>query len=68
VGRALAFNPFPIIIPCHRAIQSNGGLGGYQGGLKIKRTLLEYEGLEFSASGKVLIKKGVVKELHGARA
>jgi methylated-DNA-[protein]-cysteine S-methyltransferase len=56
VGRALATNPFPIIIPCHRAIQSAGGLGGYQGGLKMKRTLLAYEGIEFSASDKVLMK------------
>ena len=53
VGNALARNPFPIVIPCHRAIKSNGELGGYQGGINMKRTLLEMEGIEFSDRGKV---------------
>jgi len=47
VGTALANNPFPIIIPCHRAISSDGGLGGFQYGLKMKRELLEMEGVAF---------------------
>jgi len=54
VGRALSRNPFPIIIPCHRAIRSNGELGGFQGGLGMKRTLLEYEGVSVSDEGRVL--------------
>ena len=54
VGNALARNPFPIVIPCHRAIKSNGELGGYQGGINMKRTLLEMEGIEFSDRGKVI--------------
>lgn len=54
VGRALSRNPFPIIIPCHRAIRSNGELGGFQGGLRMKKTLLEYEGVNISDEGKVL--------------
>jgi methylated-DNA-[protein]-cysteine S-methyltransferase len=53
VGNALARNPFPIVVPCHRAIKSNGELGGYQGGTKMKRKLLELEGIEFSEKGKV---------------
>jgi methylated-DNA-[protein]-cysteine S-methyltransferase len=57
VGSALAKNPFPIIIPCHRAIRSGGALGGYQGGLEMKRALLELEGIEFSEAGKVLMRK-----------
>ncbi len=57
VGGALARNPFPIVIPCHRAVQSNGGLGGYQGGLKMKRALLELEGVEFTPRGGVLMRK-----------
>lgn len=56
VGNALANNPFPIIIPCHRAIKSDGTLGGYQGGLAMKRKLLENEGIQFSSSGKVVMK------------
>jgi methylated-DNA-[protein]-cysteine S-methyltransferase len=54
VGRVLSRNPFPIIIPCHRAIRSNGELGGFQGGLGMKKTLLEYEGVSISDEGKVL--------------
>jgi methylated-DNA-[protein]-cysteine S-methyltransferase len=54
VGGALSRNPFPIIIPCHRAIRANGELGGFQGGQGMKRALLELEGIEFSPSGKVL--------------
>ncbi|MCH7770338.1 MAG: methylated-DNA--[protein]-cysteine S-methyltransferase [Bacteroidetes bacterium] len=37
-------NPFPIVIPCHRVIGSNGSLVGYGGGLKIKEKLLTIEG------------------------
>jgi methylated-DNA-[protein]-cysteine S-methyltransferase len=44
VGRANGANPIPIIIPCHRVINSNGNLGGYTGGLKMKEILLELEG------------------------
>jgi len=53
VGNALARNPFPIIIPCHRAIRSDRTLGGFQGGLKMKRRILEMEGIEFDSSGRV---------------
>jgi methylated-DNA-[protein]-cysteine S-methyltransferase len=45
VGGALSGNPFPIIIPCHRAVRSDGGLGGYQGGLEMKKRLLAMEGV-----------------------
>ena len=54
VGQALARNPFPIIIPCHRAIRAGGRLGGFQGGAAMKRALLEMEGVGFSATGRVL--------------
>jgi methylated-DNA-[protein]-cysteine S-methyltransferase len=53
VGRALARNPFPIIVPCHRAIRSDGHLGGFQGGLEMKRALLEMEGVEVTLAGRV---------------
>jgi len=53
VGTALATNPFPIIIPCHRAIRSDGSLGGYQGGLYMKRKLLEMEGITVGDKGCV---------------
>lgn len=54
VGNALATNPFPIVIPCHRAIRSDGTLGGYQGGLAMKRALLEQEGVTIDERDKVV--------------
>lgn len=44
VGNANSKNRIPIFIPCHRVIASNG-IGGYNGGLEIKRFLLENEGV-----------------------
>jgi len=46
VANACALNPNPIVVPCHRVIRSDGGLGGYSGpgGIKQKRKLLENEG------------------------
>ncbi|HET9094396.1 MAG TPA: methylated-DNA--[protein]-cysteine S-methyltransferase [Solirubrobacteraceae bacterium] len=44
-GSALGSNPLPIVVPCHRVLHSGGGLGGYTGGLHIKRRLLAIEGV-----------------------
>lgn len=57
VGNALATNPFPIIVPCHRAIRSDGTIGGFQGGIDMKRALLEVEGINFNHAGRVLSPK-----------
>ena len=43
VGQALGKNPLPIIIPCHRVLASNSSLGGFSGGLEMKRYLLARE-------------------------
>jgi len=43
-GNALAGNPIPIVVPCHRVVHADGGLGGYTGGLDRKRFLLALEG------------------------
>ena len=43
VGRANGRNPLMIVIPCHRVIAAGGGLGGYSGGLEVKRFLLRLE-------------------------
>jgi methylated-DNA-[protein]-cysteine S-methyltransferase len=45
-GNALAGNPIPIVVPCHRVIHADGGIGGYTGGLANKRFLLSLEGAE----------------------
>jgi len=59
VGNALAMNPFPIIIPCHRAIRTDLTIGGYQGGIQMKRTLLQMEGIDFDETGHVTTKNFV---------
>ncbi len=43
VGQALGANPVPVIIPCHRVISSSGTLGGFSGGLGMKKKLLAME-------------------------
>jgi methylated-DNA-[protein]-cysteine S-methyltransferase len=43
VGNVMAMNPIPLILPCHRVVATNG-LGGFTGGLDVKRKLLRLEG------------------------
>lgn len=45
VGRAMGSNPLPIVVACHRVVESGGGLGGFGGGLETKRRLLAIEGV-----------------------
>ncbi|MGD1151979.1 MAG: methylated-DNA--[protein]-cysteine S-methyltransferase [Syntrophales bacterium] len=56
VGNVLAMNPYPLIIPCHRVIRADRSLGGFGGGLKMKKDLLLMEGITFDAKGRVLAK------------
>jgi methylated-DNA-[protein]-cysteine S-methyltransferase len=44
VGTAMATNPVPIVVPCHRVLRTGGSLGGYGGGLDMKLHLLRLEG------------------------
>jgi O-6-methylguanine DNA methyltransferase len=52
VGNALGANPIPIVVPCHRIIRKDGGLGGFTGGIRWKKKLIELElgqkGIEFT--------------------
>ncbi len=43
VGQALAKNPLPIVVPCHRVIGKDGDLTGFEGGLELKKSLLQIE-------------------------
>ncbi len=45
VGMAMGANPLPVVVPCHRVVESDGGIGGFGGGLEIKRKLLALEGV-----------------------
>jgi methylated-DNA-[protein]-cysteine S-methyltransferase len=42
-GSACSRNPIPLVVPCHRVLRTDGTLGGYAGGLEMKRRLLEME-------------------------
>lgn len=44
-GTACGSNPIPLVIPCHRVLRTGGALGGYGGGLPMKQSLLELEGV-----------------------
>ena len=45
VGQIMKKNPFPVIIPCHRVVKSNGSIGGYAFGVNIKQNMLLKEGI-----------------------
>jgi len=53
-------NRVPLIIPCHRVVSANGGLGGYSapGGLVVKKRLLAFEKSTIYAKSKNLVSKG----------
>jgi methylated-DNA-[protein]-cysteine S-methyltransferase len=53
VGNVMAGNPFPLVIPCHRVVRSGGNLGGFGGGLPMKKALLEMEGVCFDGKERV---------------
>src|ERR671920_1154901 len=46
IGRIIASNPNPIVVPCHRVVKSNGEIGGFMYGENIKKEILEKEGIE----------------------
>ncbi len=53
VGRIMNKNPYPVIIPCHRVIKSDGKVGGYAYGEEIKSSMLTKEGIKIK-NGKIL--------------
>ena len=53
VGRIMNKNPYPVIIPCHRVVMSNGKVGGYAYGENIKTNMLNDEGIKIE-NGKIL--------------
>jgi methylated-DNA-[protein]-cysteine S-methyltransferase len=48
VGRLMNVNPNPIIVPCHRVVSWDGGIGGYAFGTKMKKEILAKEGIAFA--------------------
>jgi methylated-DNA-[protein]-cysteine S-methyltransferase len=60
VGKILHNNPDPIIVPCHKVVLSNGKIGGYAYGLKMKKNLLKNEGIR-------ILKDGTIENFHKIR-
>jgi methylated-DNA-[protein]-cysteine S-methyltransferase len=52
VGQVMARNPVPLVVPCHRVVATGGGLGGFGGGLDLKRRLLAIEGAAIVRRGQ----------------
>ncbi len=63
VGRILGANPHPIVVPCHRVVRSDGGLGGYTSpkGIRMKIELLTEEGVEIR-DGKIDLSRFLFKD------
>ncbi len=55
VGRVMATNPLPLVIPCHRVVAADGGLHGFGGGLPMKARLLELEGVRLASGRRALL-------------
>lgn len=57
VGRAMATNPWPVIVPCHRVVSAGGGTGGFSayGGLVTKERMLQLEGGTLTPSKQALL-------------
>ncbi len=53
VGQIMNKNPYPVIIPCHRVVNSNGQIGGYAYGQDVKTNMLYKEGIKIQ-NGKIL--------------
>jgi len=53
IGRIMNKNPYPVIVPCHRVIKSDGKIGGYALGEKIKTNMLSKEGVKIK-NGKII--------------
>ena len=53
IGTIMKKNPFPVIVPCHRVVKSNGEIGGYVYGERVKSQMLTKEGIEIK-DGKII--------------
>lgn len=61
IGRIMSKNPYPVIVPCHRVIKSDGKIGGYAWGKKVKSKMLSNEGIKIK-NGKILdVKKTIYR-------
>ena len=59
VGQIMKKNQFPVIVPCHRVVKSNGTIGGYAYGIERKKYMLSKEGLEINNDKILNFKKNL---------
>ena len=59
IGQIMKKNPFPVIIPCHRVVKSDGTVGGYAYGTEIKKNMLSNEGLKINDNKILDFKKNL---------
>jgi methylated-DNA-[protein]-cysteine S-methyltransferase len=65
-GRLMASNPLPVVLPCHRVVKSDLSMGGYTGGVEIKRALLTYEGAFCGGKPCRVVKPSPVSDVYSA--
>ena len=63
IGNALNKNPFPIVIPCHRVIRSDGFVGGFAKGTEMKVKLLKEENVAINNKSVINLKRYLVNEM-----
>jgi methylated-DNA-[protein]-cysteine S-methyltransferase len=61
VGRIMALNPFPLIIPCHRVVASDFSLGGYGGGVHLKLEILKREKRGYTTAMEIKMDSGILQ-------
>ena len=63
VGQAVATNPYPVVVPCHRVVRSDGDVGGYSLGVEKKIRLLSAEGVEIREGKVVNLRETLFKKI-----
>ena len=61
IGRMMNKNPYPVIIPCHRVVKSDGNVGGYAWGEKVKSTMLTTEGIKIKNRKIIDMEKNIYR-------
>ena len=61
IGRIMNQNQYPVIIPCHRVVKSDGNVGGYAWGEKVKSTMLTKEGIKIKNRQIIGMEKSIYR-------
>lgn len=61
IGKIMNKNPYPVIVPCHRVVKSDGNVGGYAWGEKVKTNMLTKEGIKIKNSKIISMEKIIYK-------